>query len=208
MEREDGNAFEVYDMRDESLMSRRVAMGWSGAAVLGLLGGSAWGRQGEKEADRKGPPREMQEMMERSREFSQRMREAGSAEERMKIMAERNAWERRRAVEAMKDTLGFSDPEWAVVKPRIEKVYNLVRPPTSFGLRNAEPRTEVERRSGELREVLRDESAKAEAIKAKLTALRAAKEKARRELAAARQSLRQVLTLRQEAHLVLRGLLE
>ena len=53
-----------------------------------------------------------------------------------------------------------------------------------------------------------DSGGTAEAIKAKLTALRAAKEKDRRELAAARQSLRQVLTLRQEAHLVLHGLLE
>jgi len=208
MGREDGNAFEVCGMRDASLVSRRVAMGWSGAAVAGLLGGSAWGRQGEKGADRKGPAREMQEMMERSRAFSQRMREAGSAEERMKIMAERNAWERQRAVEAMKESLGFSEPEWAVVKPRIAKVYNLSHPQRSIGPGGAEPGTEVQRRSGELREVLRDESAKAEAIKAKLTALRAAKEKDRRQLAAARQSLRQELTLRQEAHLVLRGLLE
>ena len=45
-------------------------------------------------------------------------------------------------------------------------------------------------------------------IKAKLTALRAAREQARRELATAQRSLRQLLTLRQEAHLVLRGLLD
>jgi len=175
---------------------------------LGLRAGFARGQEGGKEVERKGPPRGMQERMEGARAFGQRMREAGSMEERMKIMAERNAWERERAVEAMKDTLGFSDREWTVVKPRIEKVYNLVHPQTSFGPRNAEPGTEVERRSGELREVLRDEDAKAEAIKAKLTALRAAKEKTRRELAAARQNLRQLMTLRQEAHLVLRGLLE
>jgi len=208
MKRKDRDALDACDGAGVGLVSRRVAMGWSGVAVAGLLGGSAWGRQGEKEADRKGLPREMQEMMERSRAFSQRMREAGSAEERMKIMAERNAWERQRTVEAMKDTLGFSDREWTVVKPRIEKVYNLTHPQRSIGPGGAGPRSEVQRRSGELREVLRDEEAKAEAIKAKLTALRAAKEKARRELAAARQDLRQLMTLRQEAHLVLRGLLD
>jgi len=208
MKRQDRNTFEACHSTNESLISRRVAMGCSGAAVLGLLGGSAWGREDGKEADRKGPPREMQERMEGGRAFGQRMRDAGSMEERMKIMAERSAWERERTVEALKDSLGFTELEWPVVKPRIEKVYNLVRPQTPFGPGSAQPRTEVERRSGELREVLRDEEAKAEAIKAKLTALRAAKEKARRELAAARQNLRQLMTLRQEAHLVLRGLLE
>jgi len=45
-------------------------------------------------------------------------------------------------------------------------------------------------------------------IKAKPGALRAAKEKARRALASARQNLRQVMIVRQEAVLVLNGLLE
>jgi len=46
------------------------------------------------------------------------------------------------------------------------------------------------------------------AINVKLTALRAAKEKARQELAAAQQSLRQLMTIRQEAVLVLNSLLD
>jgi hypothetical protein len=45
-------------------------------------------------------------------------------------------------------------------------------------------------------------------IKAKLGALRVTKEKARGELASARRNLRQVMTVRQEAVLVLNGLLE
>jgi len=50
--------------------------------------------------------------------------------------------------------------------------------------------------------------AAADQIKAKLTALRAAQSGAAQELAKARQSLRQLLTLRQEAVLVLNGLLD
>ncbi len=42
----------------------------------------------------------------------------------------------------------------------------------------------------------------------KLTALRDAQEKARQELVDARKKLSEILTLRQEALLVLRGLLE
>ncbi len=45
-------------------------------------------------------------------------------------------------------------------------------------------------------------------IKARLGALRSAKEKAQQELATAQHSLRQLMTLRQEAVLVLNGLLD
>jgi flagellar motility protein MotE (MotC chaperone) len=64
----------------------------------------------------------------------------------------------------------------------------------------------VQQKSAELRELLRNKEAAADHIKAALTALRAAKEKARQELAAAQQNLRRILTLRQEALLVLNGL--
>jgi hypothetical protein len=74
--------------------------------------------------------------------------------------------------------------------------------------KNEPPKTELEQRSRELRELLRDDAAGADQIKAKLTAFRAAKEKTARELAGARQSLRQLMSLRQEAVLVLNGLLD
>jgi len=117
-------------------------------------------------------------------------------EERMKIMAERSALERQRAVEALKEQLGISDQEWAVVKPRIEAVYDLVHPQPRFGPRDREPRTEVEHRSSELGEFLRDKEAAADEIKA------------RQELVAAQKNLRQLMTVRQEAVLVLNGLLD
>jgi len=66
----------------------------------------------------------------------------------------------------------------------------------------------VEQRSRELREVLHDDKAAVGQIKAKLTALRAAKERTAQELAKARQALRHLMTVRQEALLVLNGLLD
>jgi hypothetical protein len=77
-----------------------------------------------------------------------------------------------------------------------------------MGMRNEQPRTEVDKTSSELRELLRDDSAAADQIKAKLAALRAAKQKEAQELVTARQSLRQLMTLRQEALRVLNGLLD
>jgi hypothetical protein len=136
------------------------------------------------------------------------MRNAQSMEERMQIMEEQRTWERRRAVEDLKEQLGISDREWPVLKPRIETVYNLVHPPLQAGPGSAQPRTEVERRSRELRELLRDEKAPVDQIKGRLTALRAAREKSIQELSQARQSLRRLISVRQEAVLVLNGLLD
>jgi chromosome segregation ATPase len=59
----------------------------------------------------------------------------------------------------------------------------------------------------ELRDVLGSEDAKPEQIKAKLTALRTAKEKAKKDLAAAQKELKKNLTVKQEALLVLSGYL-
>jgi hypothetical protein len=145
--------------------------------------------------------------MEEFRAYAERMRTAGP-EERMKIMEERRAQEHRRAIGDFKERLGVSDKDWTVIRPRIEKVYNLMHPLPQMRVGNERPKSEVERRSSELRELLRDEGAAADKIKAGLMALRAAKEKATRELVAAKRDLRQLMTLRQEAELVLSGLLD
>lgn len=81
---------------------------------------------------------------------------------------------------------------------------------SSFWFGRAEARTlnPVEEKSRDLRELLANKEAKAEEIKARLTALRGAKEQERQDLVKARQSLRQLMTLRQEAVLVLNGLLD
>jgi len=70
------------------------------------------------------------------------------------------------------------------------------------------PVSEVQKASDELRALLGSESATPEQVKAKLTALREARAAARQKLAQARADLQQVLTVKQEARLVLMGLLE
>ena len=67
--------------------------------------------------------------------------------------------------------------------------------------------TEVGKITDELRKLLENKAAKPEEIKAKLAVLRKAQEKAKQELAKAQQELRAELTVRQEAQLVLMGLL-
>jgi chromosome segregation ATPase len=168
--------------------------------MLGVLSASALGQE------RREPPPEFREMAERSRAFSERMRHARDPEEMRKIMDEQMALQRARAVENLKEQLGVSEAEWTVVRPRLEAVYERVHAQPVRG--NVEPTTPVEQRRKELRELLRDENAEAEQIKARLSALRAEKEKARQELAKARRELQQIMTLRQEAVLVLAGLLE
>jgi hypothetical protein len=150
----------------------------------------------------------MQERMAKSREFAERMRDA-SPEERTRIMEERGAWERMRAIEDIRGQLEVAEAEWSVLKPRVEAVYKLVHPQPQFGgPGNVGLMSPVDRSKGELRQMLASKDASADQIKAKLTALRVAQEHSRQELTKARQNLRQLLTLRQEAMLVLNGLLD
>lgn len=193
---------------DATAISRRTVIGSSGMAVLGALSGSAFGRESAGEAGRSGPPKEMQERMEQSRVFSERMRNASGPEEIRKIFEERSAWERKRAIEDLKEQLGIADQEWPVIRPRVEAVYNLVHPQNQFGRGNAGPASPLEQKKSDLRELLQNKEVKPDQIKAGLAAVRAAKEKANQELARAKLDLRQIMTLRQEAVLVLNGLLD
>ena len=77
------------------------------------------------------------------------------------------------------------------------------RPRGPFG----QEETAVSKASDALQAALQNAETATEEIKTKLTALRMAKEKARQELAIAQKELREVLTLRQEAQLVLMGML-
>jgi chromosome segregation ATPase len=194
--------------RRDVRISRRVAVSSSGLALLGLLSASARAEENAKGPQRNGASKEARERMEQSRAFMERMRNAGSMEERMKIMEEQRLQDRQQAVEDLKEQLDFSDQEWTVVKARLEAVYSLQHPLAPSRPGNEARRTEVQQRSAELSELLRNQEATTDRIKAGLSALRAAKERARQELATAQQNLRQILTLRQEALLVLNGLLD
>jgi len=194
------------------VVSRRLALRSSGLAVLGLMPHAVFAQTGEKatEARRSSamPSKQTRQTMEESQAFVERMRNAESMEERQQIMREQMVRQRQQALEGLKDQLGVSDQEWAVLKPRIQVVHDLVHPaPRPIGKSDA-PRTEAELRGRELRELLLDQKAPADQIKAGLTALRAAKERGVQQLINARQGLRQLLTLRQEALLVLNGLLD
>ena len=199
----------VFHGSDRTAVSRRAVVASSAVAILAGLSVSSQAADGARQALPPGLPPDVQERMEKTREFSERMRNAGSQEERVRIMAERDAWERTRAVDDLKKQLEVSDTEWAVIRPRVEAVYNLSHPQPQFGgPGNMRPMSPVDRSRNELRGVLSDKNASAEQIKGKLTALRAAQVNANQELAKARQNLRQILTLRQEATLVLNGLLD
>lgn len=134
----------------------------------------------------------------------------------------------------IKDALKVTDDEWAVLQPLLQKVEDKQRAAMETrgfggfgrgGYGNRGPRggdaggatagnaaTPPPRPGAEqvqaLRTALESDSTPSDDIKAKLTALRDQRKKAEADLAAARQDLQKVLTLRQEATLVSMGILE
>lgn len=135
----------------------------------------------------------------------------------------------------MREMLGATDQEWKVLGPRVMKVQELSRqsgggrggmmmfggmggPGGRGGPQGAQrgrgpgatdgQLSEVEKAQEELQTLLENTAATPEQIKQAVTKLRAAKEKAKQELAKAQQDLRQVLTVRQEAQLILMGMLD
>lgn len=132
-------------------------------------------------------------------------------------------------MERMRETLGAGEEEWTVIGPRLEKVMTLQREMRTgagmrmmFGRRGRgeeaerperpgqaeEEQSALEKATDSLQEALADEDTPAGQIKERLTAYRAAREKARQELDKAQKELREVLSVRQEAQLVLMGTLD
>ncbi len=137
-------------------VSRRSALRSSGLVLLGLLSGSALGQTESSEAEAKKPAfqpsKGFQERVEKQKAFMERMRNAGSDEERQQIMHEQIAWQHQMAIDSLRNQLRISDQEWAVIRPRLQAVYNLVHPAPQMLARNEPPKTELEQRSRELRE--------------------------------------------------------
>ena len=139
---------------------------------------------------------------------------------------------RQMQMDQMKQALGATDEEWKALQPKVEKVMTASRNTRSFGgmgfgrggpggfggpggrggpggqAKDAASQTPVEKATSDLRTTLENQSASADEIKGKLAALRQAREKARADLVAAQKELRELLTQRQEATLVLMGTLE
>jgi hypothetical protein len=139
---------------------------------------------------------------------------------------------RQRMMDTLKERLGASDDEFAAIQPKLEKVLDLQRDVNGGGMRAmfgggrrnrgggegggatpAAPATggatpsAVQAASTDLQTTLDNKDAKPDEIKAKLDAFRDAKSKAKDDLTSAQKDLESVLTQRQEAMLVMMGLL-
>ena len=137
---------------------------------------------------------------------------------------------RQRMQERMRERLGASEEEWKVLGPKIEKVQQIQRQSRGGfggmmgrgagrrGRRGGErqpaegaparEQSEVQKKTAALQRLLDDANSSPRAIKAALDSLRQARAKAAQELEAARKELRAVVTVRQEASLVLTGVLD
>lgn len=124
----------------------------------------------------------------------------------------------------MKEALKVTDEEWKALGPKVEKVQTLSREITGGGMQmmfrrrggnqpaadNADQQQQspLVKAQADLEATLAKENATADEIKAKLTAYREAREKAKQELAKAQAELRELVTPKQEAQLVLMSLLD
>lgn len=126
-----------------------------------------------------------------------------------------------RMMERIKEQLKAPDDEWTVISPKLEAVMKAQGETRAggFGGRGGrgqggggggggQPQGEVAKASQELRSTLEAENASPETVAAKLKAYRDARAKAEESLKAARAELKGVLTERQEAVLVMAGMLE
>ena len=120
----------------------------------------------------------------------------------------------------LKASLKVTDEEWNVLKPLIEKVQTAQREAGAgrgFGGRGGgpggDPNAPADTRPGAaesaaLRTAVETDGTSADDIKAKLAAVRAVRKKGAADLAVAREELKKVVTVRQEAVLVSMGMLE
>ena len=135
-----------------------------------------------------------------------------------------------RMMERMKETLAAGDDEWKVIEPRLSEVMTLSRDVNNrggmmrmFGRgrgrggpggnrrgpgQNDQPQSEIEKSTQALQTLLEAENPNPAQIKQVLTALRTAREKAKQKLVKAQKNLSMVLSVRQEAQLVLMGYLQ
>jgi hypothetical protein len=130
---------------------------------------------------------------------------------------------RERRMNQIKEQLGATDDEWKVISPKVDKVMTAQRETFGggfgrggFGGRGGgggggadqQPTTALGKASADLRTTLEDKNAAPETISKKLAAMREAREKARKDVADAQKDLKEILTQRQEAVLVINGMLE
>jgi Spy/CpxP family protein refolding chaperone len=144
---------------------------------------------------------------------------------------------RKRMLERMKEELKSPDEEWQVLQPKLEKVMTAMAEARFGGMgmggrggfggpggpgggrggrggdannggQPAENESEFQVASRELRTVLANDNASADEIMTRLKAFREAREKSEAKLHEAQKELQAVVTERQEAWLVMRGMLQ
>jgi hypothetical protein len=120
-----------------------------------------------------------------------------------------------RQMARVKAALGASDDEWKVLEPKIQLVTTRSREAQigrgMYGRSGAAPETPetpLAKAAADLQKTLDNSQATPDRIKEKLAAVRAARKNADAALAAARDSLRSSVNIRQEAQLLLLGILE
>jgi hypothetical protein len=134
-------------------------------------------------------------------------------------------------MDRLKQQLGATDDEFAAIQPKIEAVMSIQRDlnPRAMGMFGGGNRRRMNQDGGgggnpqggattqptgvqaamtDLENTLNDQSAGPDQIKTKLDALRDARKTAKQDLAQAQSDLKSVLTQRQEAVLVLNGMLD
>jgi hypothetical protein len=121
---------------------------------------------------------------------------------------------RERMLDNIKEQMGVNEEQWKALAPKVEKVMTLQRDLRGGGMggRGGEaanpPESKVAAAQHELRAALENADTPAAEIAQKLAAYREARDKARAELQAAQKDLKQGCTPRQEAVLVVNGLLD
>jgi hypothetical protein len=119
-----------------------------------------------------------------------------------------------RQMARIRAALGASEAEWKVLEPKIQLVMTRSREAQigrgMYGRAGAAPvtaETPLAKAAADLQKMLDNPQATSEQITERLAAVRAAQKSADDALAAARESLRSSANTRQEAHLVLLGIL-
>jgi len=129
---------------------------------------------------------------------------------------------RDRMMTDVRDRMGVSDDEWKVIAPKIDHLMTAQSESRSSGggfgflfggsrgggRTDREPRNDVERASNDLQRALDDKGSAPEDIARKLAAYREARDRARANFLAAQKEIKDLLTQRQEAILVVSGMLE
>ncbi|HEY3320918.1 MAG TPA: hypothetical protein VGP72_10675 [Planctomycetota bacterium] len=136
---------------------------------------------------------------------------------------------RQRMLDSIKEKLGASEEDWKALQPKVEAVQKLQREAMSgrfrgFGRGRGGPgggapgatpaagdqaqKSEIEKKTDALQTLADTKDADPKAVKEKMQEVREAREKSKLELKKAQDALRELLTPRQEAQLMLMGMLD